>query len=37
MASAGVVSGLFPGPLVVNTSLGGGTSLAQGLFIEMVG
>lgn len=35
MASAGVVSVLFPGPLAVTTSLNGGTSLAQGLFIEM--
>lgn len=35
MASAGVVKGLFPGPLAVTTSLGGETSLAQGLFIEM--
>lgn len=37
MASAGVVKALFPGPLSVTTSLGGGTNLAQGLFIEMVG
>ena len=36
MASAGVVKGLFPGPLAVTTSLSGGTSKAQGLFIEMV-
>lgn len=35
MASAGVVAALFPGPLAVTTSLNGGTSLAQGLFIEM--
>lgn len=35
MTSAGVVKGLFPGPLAVTTSLGGTTSLAQGLFIEM--
>jgi Major intrinsic protein len=35
MASAGVVAALFPGPLAVTTSLGGGTNLAQGLFIEM--
>jgi len=35
MASAGVVKALFPGPLAVTTSLGGGTSTAQGLFIEM--
>jgi hypothetical protein len=36
MAAAGVVKGLFPGPLAVTTSLSGGTSKAQGLFIEMV-
>lgn len=35
MASAGVVKALFPGPLAVTTSLGGSTSKAQGLFIEM--
>ncbi|KAI9819115.1 MAG: hypothetical protein M1827_007271 [Pycnora praestabilis] len=35
MAAAGVVACLFPGPLNVQTSLGGGTSIAQGLFIEM--
>ncbi|KAL8697191.1 MAG: hypothetical protein Q9224_002434 [Gallowayella concinna] len=33
--SAGVVSALFPGPLNVRTALLPGTSLAQGLFIEM--
>ena len=31
---AAVVAILFPGPLVVRTSLGGGTSVVQGLFIE---
>ena len=35
MAAAGVVKGLFPGPLAVTTSLTGGTSKAQGVFIEM--
>jgi len=35
MASAGVCRALFPGPLAVTTALGGGTSIAQGLFIEM--
>ncbi|KAK4935785.1 Aquaporin-1 [Elasticomyces elasticus] len=35
MAAAGVVSCLFPGPLAVTTSLSGGTSKVQGLFIEM--
>jgi len=35
IASAGVVSALFPGPLNCATRLGGGTSISQGLFIEM--
>lgn len=35
IAAAGIVSALFPGPLLVSTRLGGGTSIAQGLFIEM--
>ena len=35
ITAAAVVSILFPGPLNVQTSLGGGTSVAQGLFIEM--
>lgn len=35
MAAAAVVSALFPGPLNVGTQLAGGTSVAQGLFIEM--
>ncbi|EXJ58633.1 aquaporin rerated protein, other eukaryote [Cladophialophora yegresii CBS 114405] len=35
IASSAVVSCLLPGPLNVGTSLGGGTSVAQGLFIEM--
>ncbi|KAM7198473.1 aquaporin-like protein [Rhypophila sp. PSN 637] len=35
IAAAGVVSGLFPGPLAVNTTLGGNASVVQGLFIEM--
>ncbi|KAE8342026.1 hypothetical protein BDV24DRAFT_131204 [Aspergillus arachidicola] len=35
IAAAGVVSCLFPGPLSVGTRLGGGTSISQGLFIEM--
>lgn len=34
-ASSGVVSVLFPGQLNVRTSLGAGTSVVQGLFIEM--
>ncbi|KAJ5354836.1 hypothetical protein N7541_005880 [Penicillium brevicompactum] len=35
IASAGVVSALFPGPLNCATRLGGGASIVQGLFIEM--
>ena len=35
ICAAAVVDGLFPGPLSVSTTLGGGTSIAQGLFIEM--
>ncbi|KAK0725936.1 aquaporin-like protein [Lasiosphaeris hirsuta] len=35
MAAAGVTSALFPGPLAVETTLGGGASVVQGLFIEV--
>ncbi|KAF2417432.1 aquaporin-like protein [Tothia fuscella] len=35
IAAAGVVAGLFPGDLNVATTLAGGTTIAQGLFIEM--
>ena len=35
ISAAGVVSALFPGPLLVNVSLGAGTSIVQGLFIEI--
>lgn len=35
IAAAGVVLVLFPGPLNIRTSLGGGTTVIQGLFIEM--
>ncbi|OBT72434.1 hypothetical protein VF21_08226 [Pseudogymnoascus sp. 05NY08] len=35
ICAAAVVSALFPGPLNVETGLGGGASTAQGLFIEM--
>ncbi|KAH6685804.1 aquaporin-2 [Plectosphaerella plurivora] len=35
MAAAGVVKALFPGPMPVDTLLGGGANTAQGLFIEM--
>jgi aquaporin related protein len=35
ITAAAITSALFPGPLTVNTTLGGGTSTVQGLFIEM--
>ncbi|KXG48591.1 Major intrinsic protein [Penicillium griseofulvum] len=35
IAAAGVASAMFPGPLNCETRLGGGTSISQGLFIEM--
>ncbi|KAK0702966.1 aquaporin-like protein [Lasiosphaeria miniovina] len=35
IAAAGVVSALLPGPMAVETTLGGGASVVQGLFIEM--
>ncbi|KAF2653043.1 aquaporin [Lophiostoma macrostomum CBS 122681] len=35
IASSALVSCMFPGSLNVQTSLGGGTSIVQGLFIEM--
>ena len=35
IAAAAVVSATFPGPMKVQTQLGGGTSVARGLFIEM--
>lgn len=35
IAAAAICSALFPGPLTVRTNLGGGTSVVQGLFIEM--
>lgn len=35
IAAAAVVDGLFPGDLNVRTALAGGTSVVQGLFIEM--
>ena len=35
IASSAVVSAMLPGPLNVRTSLGGGTSVVQGLFIEV--
>lgn len=35
MAASGVVQVLFPGPMNVSTTLGGGTTIARGVFIEM--
>ncbi|KAL2760297.1 hypothetical protein ACRALDRAFT_1073789 [Sodiomyces alcalophilus JCM 7366] len=35
IAAAAVVSALFPGPMPVDTLLGGHANIAQGLFIEM--
>jgi aquaporin related protein len=35
ICAAAVVSGLFPGPLSVNTTLSRETSVTRGLFIEM--
>jgi len=35
ICAAAVVSALFPGPMTVATTLGGGANKAQGLFIEM--
>lgn len=35
ITAAAICSALFPGPLTVRTSLGGGTTVVQGLFIEM--
>ncbi|KAI7685177.1 aquaporin, partial [Hortaea werneckii] len=36
MTAAALVACMFPGPLTVQTTLGGGTSIVQGLFIEML-
>ena len=35
LVAAALVSAMFPGPMSVNTTLNHGTSIAQGLFIEM--
>lgn len=35
ITASAVVSAMLPGPLAVRTELGGGTSIVQGLFIEM--
>jgi len=36
IVAAGLISAMLPGPLNVQTTLGGGTSVVQGLFIEMI-
>lgn len=36
IAASALVSCMFPGPLNVETTLGGGTSIVQGLFVEMM-
>ena len=36
ITAAALVSCMFPGPLAVETSLGGGTTVVRGLFIEMI-
>ncbi len=35
MVAAGLVKTMFPGPMTVSTTLTNGTSIAQGVFIEM--
>ncbi|KAK8003194.1 hypothetical protein PG989_002913 [Apiospora arundinis] len=35
IAASAVIYGLLPGPLNIRTSLGGGTTVVQGMFIEM--
>lgn len=35
IAASALVSAMFPGPLAVRTELGGGTTVVQGLFIEV--
>ena len=35
MVASALVSAMFPGPMAVDTKLSHGTSIAQGLFIEM--
>ncbi|KIM23383.1 hypothetical protein M408DRAFT_321077 [Serendipita vermifera MAFF 305830] len=35
IAASAVILGLFPGPLFIRSKLGEGTSLAQGVFLEM--
>lgn len=35
ISAAAVIAAMLPGPLAVRTSLSGGTSVVQGLFIEV--
>lgn len=35
IAASALVSAMFPGPLAVRTELSGGTTVVQGLFIEV--
>jgi aquaporin related protein len=36
ITASGLISAMLPGPLTVQTKLGGGTSVVQGLFLEMM-
>lgn len=36
IVACALLAGLLPGPLAVTPSLGGGTTLVQGLFIEVI-
>lgn len=36
IVAAALISAMLPGPLNVQTTLGGGTTIVQGLFIEMI-
>lgn len=36
LTAAGLIACMLPGPLTVQTALGGGTSIVQGLFLEMI-
>lgn len=36
MAAAGLISCMLPGPLAAETTLGGGTTVTQGVFLEMI-
>lgn len=36
MVAAGLISSMLPGPLAAETTLGGGTTVTQGVFLEMI-